>query len=424
METTTAAANAGVPRQRVDFAYDDKGRRVCKKVSTSADGTTWQWASETRFLYDGWNLIAEYGGVQSAGEVLFYLQASHIWGLDLSGTLQGAGGVGGLLATALSDDGFLSSQSYFPAFDGNGNITAWLNQSGTLIGRTDYSPFGQLIAQYKFTQPGDDTLSRLPFGFSTKYTDKETGLLYYGYRYYDPVTGRWPSRDPIGEKGGLNLYSVLSNNCLSRFDLLGRDAAPQAPNSFKVKRAGAEEIKKVADAMKALCAQSKCRDRCKCTKEDCEKDAQEIAELYIDAFNATVKDVPNNGHAHGGRLCYGWAEAMLRAVSKAKGKCWKANWVGNATSGKDKTGQPATFRNHNYVFVSLGAVLERANGGKQSISPVKDCGVALDPWEDVTAEAYPPQGSHDWNYYQQNGKAAVWVDGKILSMDVSNFTDS
>lgn len=42
--------------------------------------------------------------------------------------------------------------------------------------------------------------------FSAKYADGETGLVYYGYRYYQPSTGRWLSRDPIGEEGGLNDY--------------------------------------------------------------------------------------------------------------------------------------------------------------------------------------------------------------------------
>jgi len=212
METTIAAANAGVPRQRLDFAYDHEGRRVCKTVSTSTNGTTWTWANETRFLYDRWNLIAEYGGIQFNDETYLFLQATHTWGLDLSGTLQGAGGVGGLLSSTISDDGFSSSHSYFPAFDGNGNVSAWVNQSGTLIARMDYSPFGQLIAQYKFTQPNDDTLSRLSFGFSTKYTDKETGYLYYIKRYYGPVDGRWLSKDPIGEKGGLNLHGFVGND--------------------------------------------------------------------------------------------------------------------------------------------------------------------------------------------------------------------
>ena len=43
-----------------------------------------------------------------------------------------------------------------------------------------------------------------PFRFSTKYQDDETGLVYYGHRYYDPSTGRWRSRDPLGVKGSVN----------------------------------------------------------------------------------------------------------------------------------------------------------------------------------------------------------------------------
>jgi RHS repeat-associated protein len=96
-----------------------------------------------------------------------------------------------------------------------------LGLAGTLVARMDYSPFGQLIARYNFTQPGDTTLSRLPFGFSTKYTDRETGLLYYGYRHYDPLTGRWPSRDPIGERGGINVYGFVGNDGVDKWDLLG-----------------------------------------------------------------------------------------------------------------------------------------------------------------------------------------------------------
>jgi RHS repeat-associated protein len=60
-----------------------------------------------------------------------------------------------------------------------------------------------------------------PFGFSTQYTDSETDLVYYGYRYYSPALGRWLSRDPIEEQGGLNLYAFGSNNPNSGFDVLG-----------------------------------------------------------------------------------------------------------------------------------------------------------------------------------------------------------
>ena len=48
--------------------------------------------------------------------------------------------------------------------------------------------------------------AEMPFQFSTKYQDSETGLLYYGYRYYDPITGRWLSRDPISEESFATRY--------------------------------------------------------------------------------------------------------------------------------------------------------------------------------------------------------------------------
>ena len=46
-------------------------------------------------------------------------------------------------------------------------------------------------------------------------------VTYYGYRYYDPVTGRWPSRDPIGEAGGINLYGFGGNDPIWNIDYLG-----------------------------------------------------------------------------------------------------------------------------------------------------------------------------------------------------------
>jgi integrase/recombinase XerD len=46
-------------------------------------------------------------------------------------------------------------------------------------------------------------------------------VAWYGYRYYDPVTGRWPSRDPIGERGGKNIYCMLENGLINQVDFLG-----------------------------------------------------------------------------------------------------------------------------------------------------------------------------------------------------------
>ena len=86
--------------------------------------------------------------------------------------------------------------------------------------RHEYGPFGELI---RATGP----MAKVnPFRFSTKYQDDETGLVYYGYRYYDPGTGRWLSRDPIEEKGGLNLYACATNNLVNHIDVLGRCTLP------------------------------------------------------------------------------------------------------------------------------------------------------------------------------------------------------
>jgi RHS repeat-associated protein len=60
-----------------------------------------------------------------------------------------------------------------------------------------------------------------PFRFSTKYVDAETGLYYYGYRYYSVELGRWWTRDPIGERGGFNLYGFVRNNGVNAVDILG-----------------------------------------------------------------------------------------------------------------------------------------------------------------------------------------------------------
>ena len=47
-------------------------------------------------------------------------------------------------------------------------------------------------------------------------------MAYYGYRYYDPKTGRWPSMDPIEEEGGINLYGFVGNDPCNIIDSDGR----------------------------------------------------------------------------------------------------------------------------------------------------------------------------------------------------------
>jgi RHS repeat-associated protein len=52
-------------------------------------------------------------------------------------------------------------------------------------------------------------------------TETASGVRYYGYRFYSPETGRWISRDPIAEQGGLNVYAILGNFALGNADSVG-----------------------------------------------------------------------------------------------------------------------------------------------------------------------------------------------------------
>jgi RHS repeat-associated protein len=59
------------------------------------------------------------------------------------------------------------------------------------------------------------------YRFSSEYFDTETGLVYYNYRYYSLELGRWLSRDPIAERGSFNLYEMVENDSINRWDYLG-----------------------------------------------------------------------------------------------------------------------------------------------------------------------------------------------------------
>ena len=86
---------------------------------------------------------------------------------------------------------------------------------GSLAAEYEYGPFGEPL---KATGPA---AQEQPFRFSTKYTDPESGLVYYGFRHYCAGTGRWASRDPIGEEGGIHIYRGLGNSPINVIDTRG-----------------------------------------------------------------------------------------------------------------------------------------------------------------------------------------------------------
>ena len=217
MKRNATGASWGAPDRELEFTYDYVGRRIRKLVKENG-----AIASDCKFLYDGWNLIAEID--TATGKIV----RSHVWGLDVASSLTATGGVGALVLQTVHSDTALTS--YHVAYDGGGHVTALVTRApgtaadGKVAVAYEYGPYGEKVraaVDPALSAALKQVLATQPFRFSTKFTDGETGLVYYGLRYYDPSLGRFLNRDPIGEAGGENLYAIVGNRPINDFDVYG-----------------------------------------------------------------------------------------------------------------------------------------------------------------------------------------------------------
>jgi RHS repeat-associated protein len=192
------------------FVYDGLGRR---RVRMEASWVNSAWVTNTvvRYVYDGMLVIQE----RDANNVPL---VTYTRGRDLSGGMQGAGGIGGLLTR--TENGKLitgnasAAHAYFHA-DALGNVTCLVDGNQSVAARYHYDPYGNVLA--KSGSLADANLYR----FSSKEAHAASGLVYYGFRYYEPAFQRWINRDPIGERGGVNLYRSFLNTPVAFIDPLG-----------------------------------------------------------------------------------------------------------------------------------------------------------------------------------------------------------
>lgn len=198
---TPVSAENGSPRIRSE--YDYAGRRIRKTVERF-DGAAWTVESVHDYLYDGWNVVQE--EVTAGGQTVC---KQFFWGLDLAGTLQSAGGVGALMAVSVG------TAFYFPVYDAYGNIVKYVDETGATVAAFEYDDCGRTLART------GTMADAFPHGHSTKYTDFETGIIDYGLRPYAPHLRVWMTRDPAGERAGVNLYEYLMNNAVTYIDGLG-----------------------------------------------------------------------------------------------------------------------------------------------------------------------------------------------------------
>lgn len=106
---------------------------------------------------------------------------------------------------------------YTYGWDLTKNICEVYGQHGYIRTAYTYTPFGEVTAIGDVTQP---------IQWSSEFNDTELGLVYYNYRHYNPVEGRWNRRDPIGILDKYALYEYENNMPVMRFDSLGLIVEP------------------------------------------------------------------------------------------------------------------------------------------------------------------------------------------------------
>ncbi len=268
----------------VNFAYDPFGRRIEKIAPTS--GTT-------VYAYDGDNVTEELGG---GGNLLaHYTQGS---GIDQPLATSGTGG------------------SYYYHPDGLGSITSLTNGSGQLADSYVYDSFGNLTAS-------TGTITN-PFQYTGREFDSETSLYYYRARYYDPMSGRFLSEDPIRLGGGdMNFYAYAYNHPTNFVDPAGTDPLGSSGNQ----------------GLAALVSASVSRVESELTKPNCANLFKSIGVCKADLQNIGFKQAP------------------LALTTNASGQIipQSANWVGksNPITGSITLNSAVNWKDPNLTSASL-----------------------------------------------------------------------
>ena len=185
VSTNSPTPNSSTPPQ-ISMSYDRMGRRVTK--------------NNQRFVYNGYLQIANFEVVSTNSQLTTYNAQLFIW--DSTEPV------------ATRPLVWNHSALNYYTHDGNKNVSEVIAENGDTEAHYEYAPFGAVIAQRGASAAAN------PWRFSSECTDNTLGIAYYNYRHYEPIVGKWTSRDPLGEKGCLHLYCYLCNET-GKTDLLG-----------------------------------------------------------------------------------------------------------------------------------------------------------------------------------------------------------
>ena len=176
--------SAVTPSSEAYYGYSGDGRRTYSYIDSN----------EVEYIYDGLLPLIERNSPGTYIAAYTKLPSA-------------PGGIGGLIS---SHDG--ANTLYY--HDSNlGNLNQVTNSSGSVIQTYDYDAFGNITAQ-----SGALTAK---YAYKTKEYSPETGLIFFGRRYYNPLIGRFITKDPLGQVDGPNMYLYCLNDSINRMDLYG-----------------------------------------------------------------------------------------------------------------------------------------------------------------------------------------------------------
>ena len=167
----------------IDYLHDPLGRRIAKKVDgLIVEKYLWQGLTRLLAVYDG------------SDNLLMRFEYAD-----------------GRMPVAMTKDG----STYYLTYDQVGSLRVVADASGNVIKRIDYDSFGNIIED---TSPA----FMVPFGFAGGLHDRDTNLVRFGFRDYDPDIGRWTAKDPLLYTGNdTDLYGYCLNNPVIFIDPLG-----------------------------------------------------------------------------------------------------------------------------------------------------------------------------------------------------------
>ena len=273
----------------IECGYDYLGRRYMKRVTQNGVVT-----KHERYIYRGYLQIAALDLKRETHPALWYI----LWDPTEA------------IATrplAIQKDGTW----YTYGHDLTKNVWELYKANGTIATAYNYAPFGEVTTNGTAEQP---------FQWSSEFYDSELGMVHYNFRFYNPLDGRWISRDPMEEERGANLYGYADNNSVGLFDILG-----MAPSRREIERL----IKQVKALLRKVEARIRRRSAACCELYEqylslLAELTQKAAEFYADQYWITEKDEKAMWEVYGLPTIAGGEHPSMEQLKKQKEAAEKA----------------------------------------------------------------------------------------------------